>query len=267
MKLEDKKSSKNLILSASVFVLMSLGANSQVIPAFPGAQGGGATSKGGRGGRIIEVTSLADKGSGTLRECVMTTGPRICVFKVAGDIKLKSVIYITSPYLTVAGQTAPGGGIQISGVGSLQNLIGIAAHDVIWQYTKLRKGYNPNNVGEYISGANMAIDSGSYNMMIDHNSVQWNQDEGLSVYSGFEPVKNVTFSNNLVAEGLYPHSTGYLIGATTPALNAQMTDIDFYNNLTMNNSHRNPLLTNKSSRVINNIFTTRPIMRFKQVME
>lgn len=224
------------------------------ISAFPGAQGGGAVSIGGRGGRIIEVTTLADSGPGSLRACALASGPRICVFKVAGDIKLQSVIYIMNPYLTVAGQTAPGGGIQISGVTSTQNLIGIDTHDVIWQYTKIRKGFNPNLAGEFIAGANLTIDGASYNVIVDHNSVQWNQDEGLSVWSGPVPAKNITFSNNLVAEGLYPHSTGYLTGATTSAVSSQMTDIDFYNNLTMNNSHRNPLLTNKSSRVINNLF-------------
>lgn len=224
------------------------------ISAFPGAQGGGAISKGGRGGRVINVTSLADSGAGTLRECVLAKGPRICVFKKAGDIKLTSAIYITEPYLTVAGQTAPGGGIQISGATSSQNMIVIAAHDVVWQYTKIRKGYNPNNVGEWVQGSPIAMFSGSYNMMIDHNSINWNQDEGIGIWSDTSlPIKNVTLSNNLIAEGLYPHSTGIIVGSDNSSVAAQMTDIDMYNNLSMNNSHRNPLLTNKSSRIINNI--------------
>jgi hypothetical protein len=235
-----------LMLAAPIFA--------QALPAFPGAQGGGAVSVGGRGGRVINVTSLADSGAGTLRECVQAAGPRICVFKVAGEIKLNTGIYITNPYLTVAGQTAPGGGIQITGVNSSQHLIMIAAHDVIWQYTKFRKGYNPNNLTEFADGANISLFAGSYNMMIDHNSVEWNQDEGISIWSDTTgAVKNVTVSFNLIAEGLKQHSTGLIVGGSGSS-GSLTTDIDIHHNLTMNNSHRNPLLTNKSSRLINNIF-------------
>ena len=80
---------------------------------FPTAEGFGAASVGGRGGRVIPVTTLADSGAGSLRECMMATGPRTCVFRVAGTIELLRQIKPTSGYLTIAGQTAPGGGIAI----------------------------------------------------------------------------------------------------------------------------------------------------------
>jgi hypothetical protein len=79
--------------------------------AFPGAEGYGAKSVGGKGGRVIEVTNLNDSGSGSLRACIEARGPRTCVFRVAGYIDLESEIIISHPYLTVAGQTAPGDGI------------------------------------------------------------------------------------------------------------------------------------------------------------
>ena len=78
------------------------------IPAFPGAEGGGAYTPGGRGGKVIVVNSLADSGPGTLREACETGGARIVVFNVSGVIRLKTPINVRAPYITIAGQTAPG---------------------------------------------------------------------------------------------------------------------------------------------------------------
>ena len=91
--------------------------------AFPGAQGGGAASKGGRGGVIMEVTNLNDSGTGSLRACAQASGPRTCVFRVGGTINLLSNIYINQPFLTIAGQTAPGGGILLSGKNTTKHSI------------------------------------------------------------------------------------------------------------------------------------------------
>ncbi len=96
---------------------------SAAVPAFPGAQGGGAVSVGGRGGAVIEVTNLNDFGAGSLRACVLASGPRTCVFRVGGTINLLSMLRITTRYLTVAGQTAPS-----------QNMVVIAINDVIFRY-------------------------------------------------------------------------------------------------------------------------------------
>ena len=85
------------------------------IPAFPGAEGGGAYTQGGRGGRVMVVTTLADSGPGSFREACETGGARVIVFNVAGVIRLKSPISIRAPYVTIAGQTAPGDGVCITG--------------------------------------------------------------------------------------------------------------------------------------------------------
>ena len=220
---------------------------SAAVPAFPGAQGGGATSVGGRGGVVIEVTNLNDSGPGSLRACALASGPRTCVFRVGGTIELLSAIFIVNPHLTVAGQTAPGGGIQLSGKNMADwTMISIATHDVVWRYVRIRKGFHPAAQGENVNlGATLCVERVAYRVIVDHTSVSWNQDESLCVWGNG---RDITFSSNIVAEGLANHSTGFLTGGASG-----MTNIDFHHNLTMNNSHRNPLLENESSRFVNNI--------------
>src|SRR5689334_1858495 len=108
------------------------------VPAFPGAEGGGRFSFGGRGGKVFVVTSLEDSGPGTLREACESAGPRIVVFNVAGIIRLKMPVFIEAPYLTIDGHTAPGDGICIAGNGLVDN-----AHDVVIRYVRFRRG-NPD---------------------------------------------------------------------------------------------------------------------------
>src|SRR5207249_5768066 len=105
------------------------------IPAFPGAWGGGMHSFGGRGGRVIVVTSLADSGPGTFREACEAAGPRIVVFNVAGIIQLTRPVHIHSPYITIAGQSAPGDGICIAG-----RTTHVDTHDVVIRYIRFRRG-------------------------------------------------------------------------------------------------------------------------------
>ena len=101
----------------------------KALPAFPGAEGFGALTPGGRGGRVIEVTNLNDSGPGSFRAALEATGKRIIVFRVGGTIDLKSDINITGEarsYVTIAGQSAPGGGIQLR-----HHAIIIGVHDVL----------------------------------------------------------------------------------------------------------------------------------------
>ena len=104
------------------------------LPAFPGAEGGGALAVGGRGGVVCKVTNLNDSGLGSLRSCIDMTGPRTVIFTVGGTIWLESPLRITNPYITIAGQTAPGGGIQIAGknIQNDRNLIQLSStNDVV----------------------------------------------------------------------------------------------------------------------------------------
>eukprot|EP01137_Pigoraptor_chileana_P037072 Opistho-2@33620 len=101
------------------------------IPAFPGAEGGGAYSFGGRGGKVYVVTSLEDNGPGSLREACEKGGARTIVFNVSGIIRLKTPLIIRAPYITIAGQTAPGDGICVAG-----ESVWINTHDVVIRFMR-----------------------------------------------------------------------------------------------------------------------------------
>ena len=105
------------------------------LKAFPGAEGWGAVSKGGRGGRVIKVTNLDDSGPGSLRQAVVGRGPRTVIFEVSGNIDLERDLDIHRGQLTIAGQTAPGDGITLRGYG-----VNVYADDVIIRYIRVRPG-------------------------------------------------------------------------------------------------------------------------------
>ncbi len=134
------------VLITAVWLLSTgLHAASRTIKAFPTAEGFGANAVGGRGGRIIEVTNLNDSGDGSLRSALEAEGPRICVFQVSGTITLRSAIRVSHPYLTVAGQTSPGG-VQIKGTGQPDGDWGVwfvnGAHDIVVRHLRVRMGGN-----------------------------------------------------------------------------------------------------------------------------
>ncbi len=203
------------------------------IPAFPGAEGGGAYSFGGRGGKVYEVTSLADRGPGTFRWACEQGGPRIVVFNVAGIIHLKSPIIVRAPYITIEGQTAPGDGICVAG-----ESVWINTHDVVVRFMRFRRG--ATNVGrrDDAFGGNPVG-----NIIIDHVSASWGLDENMSLYRHVYdrgtkkqeklPTVNLTIQNSIFAEGLdtYNHAFGSTIGG----LNST-----FMRNLWANNVARNP---------------------------
>jgi len=105
------------------------------IPAFPGAEGAGRFCFGGRGGKVYVVTSLDDEGPGTFREACEAPGPRIIVFNVAGVIHLKRPLHIRAPYITIAGQSAPGDGVCIA-----DRTTHIDTNDVVIRYMRFRRG-------------------------------------------------------------------------------------------------------------------------------
>lgn len=156
--------------------------------AFPGAEGYGRFAIGGRGGRVIEVTNLDDDGPGSLRAACDAEGPRTVVFRLGGTIELKSKIIIRNPYLTVAGQTAPGDGVCIKGFS-----FGCSdTHDVIIRYLRLRVG---DESGKTLDGMGAR---GSDAVIYDHCSISWTIDEGFSS----RQAKNITFQRCLIAEAL-----------------------------------------------------------------
>ncbi|MCI0333600.1 MAG: T9SS C-terminal target domain-containing protein, partial [Planctomycetes bacterium] len=156
--------------------------------AFPGAEGYGQLARGGRGGRVIKVTNLNESGPGSLRAAIEAEGPRTVVFDVSGRIVLQNRMGIRNPYLTIAGQTAPGKGICISNL----NLGMMGTHDVIVRYIRVRPG---DTSGLTLDGMGMASTDHS---IIDHCSISWTQDEAFSSRGA----KNVTLQRTLISEAL-----------------------------------------------------------------
>src|SRR5262249_26836814 len=110
-------------------------APAEQIPVFPGAEGFGSHTRAGRGGKLFAVTSLADSGPGTLREALLDSAPKAIVFRVGGIIELKAHLFIGHPFVTIAGQTAPGGGILLKDFG-----IVVTSHDILIQSIRVRPG-------------------------------------------------------------------------------------------------------------------------------
>ncbi|HEX5987225.1 MAG TPA: hypothetical protein VFY86_11945 [Nocardioides sp.] len=219
--------------------------------AFPGAEGFGTETPGGRDGAVCAVTSLADSGPGTLRSCVERTGPRYVVFKTGGTISLKSRINVTNPFITIAGQTAPGGGITLRmdpTSGTDQGTMQIATHDVVVRYVRFR----PGNGGKADDShdAITIYKAGVKNVVIDHASFSWAVDENVNTY---DESNNITISNSIIAEGLsnagHPdgeHSKGLLAGG----VNAH--NVSIHHNLFVSNVDRNPQVSGVSVADIRN---------------
>ena len=204
------------------------------VPAFPGAEGGGKYSFGGRGGRVYVVTSLADSGPGTLREGCEAAGPRIIVFNVAGIIHLKMPIFIEAPYITIAGQTAPGDGICIAGQSVMDD-----THDVVIRYVRFRRG-NPDIFDRQSDLAGSPVG----NIIIDHCSASWGNDQTLDTYRHMYqpstggptlklPTVNDTIQWCIVSEGL--NVNNHAFGGDWGGRNT-----GFHHNLLACNTGRNP---------------------------
>ncbi len=174
-----------LAVAASLWLPQAAGA-AQL--AFPTAEGYGRFAKGGRGGRVIAVTNLNDSGPGSLRAAVEAEGPRTVVFNVSGMITLQSRLVIRNPFITIAGQTAPGKGICIRNY----NLGAFGSHDVIIRYVRVRPG---NTSGQTLDGMGLASCD---NSIIDHCSISWTMDEAISTRGA----KNITVQRTLVSEAL-----------------------------------------------------------------
>lgn len=218
------------------------------IVAFPGAEGGGAYSFGGRGGKVIVVTSLEDRGPGTFREACETGGARIVVFNVSGIIHLKTPVIVRAPYITIEGQSAPGDGVCIAG-----ETVWLNTHDVVIRYMRFRRG--ETNVGrrdDAIGGNPVG------NIMIDHVSASWGLDENMSMYrhmyndsTGSQEQKlgtvNITIQNSIFSESLdtYNHAFGSTLGGE---------NCTFMRNMWADNTGRNPSVGwNGTFNFVNNV--------------
>ena len=172
--------------------------------AFDGAEGYGRFARGGRGGIVVKVTNLNDSGNGSLRDAVENPiydgMPRTIIFDVAGRIELSSRLSVNKPYITIAGQTAPGKGICVSG-----HAFGIGGvNDVIIRHMRLRVGTEETTDGMGQSGSNHCI--------IDHASISWSKDEATSSRNA----SNISFQRCLISEPLnraghknYPPGTAH----------------------------------------------------------
>lgn len=247
-------------------ILLFLGLTLSVFPAqaqslaYPGAVGWAKETVGGRGGRIIRVTSLAADGPGTLKAAIDAKGPRIVVFEVAGIIDLKrSSLEIKEPYLTIAGQTAPSPGITI-----IRGGIDLRGHDVIIRHIRVKTGADGQAKRSGWEADSLSTIA-AHNVIIDHCSLTWGIDENMSAsgprFTGTTleewrngTSRNITFSYNLAAEGLadssHPkgeHSKGSLI-------HDNATGILFYRNVWAHNVERSPLIKGGAqAAMINNL--------------
>lgn len=189
---------KAVLLGIANFFLLLISQAQQ--PGFPGAEGFGKNTTGGRGGTVYHVTNLNDSGPGSFRDAVSQPN-RTVVFDVSGVINISDRIVI-SKNVTVAGQTAPGGGITLYGNGVA--LTTSSGNDII-RYIRIRMGKNGD------SGKDAVGISGGQNYLFDHVSISWGRDGTLDVNGS--GVDNLTFQDCIIGQGINNsnHSTGGLM--------------------------------------------------------
>lgn len=222
-----------------IILFTSFNLNAQL--AFPSAVGAGAYATGGRGGAVIHVTNLNNSGPGSFREAFTTPGPRIIVFDVSGTINVYSSLSTAYDDVTIAGQTAPEGGITFTGNLGNSPIFEISGRDnMIFRYIRVRPEY-------YYGGSNADAFQGynCTNVVVDHCSVSWGGDECLSFGGN---TSNISVQNTIIAES----KTGSIMGNPSTPSNAQ--NLSMVGNLFFQISRRHPNTpTNGRVDVVNNV--------------
>ncbi|OAP39799.1 pectate lyase [Sinorhizobium glycinis] len=221
--------------------------------AFPTAEGFGAASQGGRGGKVIYVLNTDESGPGSLRACIEASGPRVCIFRTGGTIVLREKsLVIRNPFLTIAGETAPGGGIAIrNGKTQIRPSIEIWTNDVVIRHIRLRPG--PHAVKACCSGALGLYSEAAKNIMLDHISASWGSDETIDS----EDASHFTWQWGITSEPLLHGGPGKRNRARN-MLFTKGGNISVHHSLFAFGRFRNPQIKMKHpgaiADVVNNVF-------------
>lgn len=213
-----------LVLSLAVLPTGIAGADDEVLPAFPGAEGWGAGAQGGRGGEVYHVTSRELTGPGTFHDALTTAGdvPRTIVFEIGGEIVIPQIIVRDKSRITIAGQTAPGDGVTIAG----NNIRFYDSSELVVRHLRFRNSDRSGDDTMYFEDCR--------NVIVDHSSFSWGGDEVLSIKSkdyDHPRSKNISVQWSIISEGLLTHSMGGLV---------EMNTITMHHNLYAHNNDRNP---------------------------